>query len=549
MSSVLIVLLAACLQAHAGPREDMVRTGRVYADHDGNLRQGPGEPGLAGVAVSNGRAVVHSDADGDYRIPVAPGDIAFVVKPAGWEVPVDGDGSPRFWWREPSPSPSPAEGVSAVGMRPDRDFALRPTRLPEQRRGQPLQVLIFADPQVKSMRDVSFYARDIVDPLRHAPRADLGLTLGDVVDDVLSLYPAINAVTTRLGVPWLHAPGNHDVDAGAASDGDSLETYRRVFGPDTYAWEEAGASFVVLDDVITLPGQRPAYVGGLREDQFDFLAAYLPRVPRDRLLVLALHIPLFDTAADGAPETFRSADRARLFALLRDFPHVLVLSGHRHGQRHDFHGAADGWHGALPLHEYSVGAASGAYWSGIEDAQGIPDATMADGTPNGHARLEIGSKGAYRLSWHPARQPSHDPAFTGAMALHAPKVLRQGAYPGSGVYANVFMGHAATRVEYRVDTGDWRPMTRVEQPDPRLLVENVRDDLADTLRGYDRSPEAEPSQHLWRGNLPTDLAAGVHEVEVRAFDDWQGEQRARIRYRLAPALPRSTAAAEGGGSG
>src|SRR3546814_14356114 len=57
---------------------------------------------------------------------------------------------------------------------------------------------------------------------------------------------------------------------------------------------------------------------------------------------------------------------------------------------------------------------------------------------------------------------------TAAMALYAPKVLREGAYPAWGVYANVFMGRDDTRVEYRVDGGDWMPMRRVSQPDPRL---------------------------------------------------------------------------------
>ncbi|MFX6122919.1 calcineurin-like phosphoesterase C-terminal domain-containing protein, partial [Acinetobacter baumannii] len=93
----------------------------------------------------------------------------------------------------------------------------------------------------------------------------------------------------------------------------------------------------------------------------------------------------------------------------------------------------------------------------------------------------------------PARLPPGDPAFTAAMALHAPKVLRRGAYPAYGVYANVFMGMDDTRVEYRIDDGAWQPMRRVERPDPRVLAENVRDDEADALRGYDRSPEAAPS--------------------------------------------------------
>src|SRR3546814_1116061 len=92
-------------------------------------------------------------------------------------------------------------------------------------------------------------------------------------------------------------------------------------------WEEALATFVLLDDVIHRPGMKPAYIGGFREDQFAFLEAYLPTVPKERLLVLGMHIPLFEPAGR---DTFRDADRERLFALLRDFPHVLVLSAHSH---------------------------------------------------------------------------------------------------------------------------------------------------------------------------------------------------------------------------
>jgi hypothetical protein len=68
-------------------------------------------------------------------------------------------------------------------------------------------------------------------------------------------------------------------------------------------------------------------------------------------------------------------------------------------------------------------------------------------------------------------------------------------------------------------------------------VENMRDDVADALRGYDRSPEAEASPHLWRGALPTDLPEGEHAVEVRAFDRWRGERSARTSYRLQLAEP------------
>ena len=392
-----------------------------------------------------------------------------------------------------------------------------------------LRVLVFGDPQVKSAREVDYYRRDIVEPLRGRHGAQLGITLGDVVDDVPALHPVVKAETARLGIPWLYAPGNHDVDPDATDDAGSLRSFNREIGPDTFIRETRLANFVVLDDVIALPGRKPAYIGGFREDQFLLLEARLPELRKDRLLVLAMHIPLFEEAGK---DSFRDEDRARLFALLQPFPQVLVLSAHSHAQRHVFHDADDGWQGAAPLHEYNVGAACGSYWSGVEDAAGIPDAMMADGTPNGYAVLTVKPGGDYALAWHNARD-----ATDSQIGLHAPKVLRRGAYPAWGVFANVYMGMDDTRVEYRVDDGEWMPMRQVLQPDPALLVENMRDDLAEALRGYDRSPEAEPSPHLWRAALPTKLEAGEHRIEVRALDRWRGEVRASTTYRLEEAGP------------
>jgi hypothetical protein len=505
--AAILVALAAGVEAMAtgdiAPCE-----GRVYAAAPASAQ------GVPGALVSDGREVVATGADGRYALPArGPRDEVFVIAPDGWAVPRGADGLPAFWRADcgdlPLVAQAPTVGADA-----------------------PMRVLVFADPQTSSEAEVDYYARAIVAPARDEPGVALGITLGDVSNDVAALYPALNRATTSIGVPWLHAAGNHDVDPDAGSDAEALASFRAVYGPDTFAWQAQRATFVVLDNVVSTPGQRPAYVGGLREDQFAFLERYLPLAPRDRLLVLSAHIPWFDTAAPGRPATVRAGDRDRLFALLRDFPRVLLLSAHRHTQRQFFHGAASGWHGERPLHEYNVGAASGAYWSGVADAQGIPDATMADGTPKGYAVLAIRIDGDYALAWRPAGLDDADPATTAAMALHAPKVLRQGAYPAWGVFANVYLGHDGTRVEYRIGEGDWAPMQKVSQADPRLRIENARDDLADALRGLDRSPEAEISTHLWRGALDTRLPAGRHRVEVRAFGDDGVEHRASIDYRL-----------------
>ncbi|MFC7300315.1 calcineurin-like phosphoesterase C-terminal domain-containing protein [Cognatiluteimonas weifangensis] len=536
------LLLALALLAPAAAATQAQVRGTVFEDANGNGTREPGEAGIAGVVLSNGRRIVRSGADGGYAIAARPDDVVFAIKPADRRFGMRANGLPAFWFDLRSAAPSgAAPGPVAL---PDLrfDVALSPRRKPHG----PLQVLLFTDPQVKSLVDVDYYRRDIVEPLRGTGAA-LGLTLGDLVNDVPALYPALDAATAALGVPWLHVAGNHDVDPDAGDDVTSLRAFHAGYGPDTVAWEEPGATFIGLDDVIAMPGRSPAYVGGLREDQFAFLEAYLPTLRKDRLLVLGAHIPFFDTAAPGAPPTFRPADRTRLFALLRDFPHVLLLSGHTHNQQHVFHDAGDGWHGARPLHEYNLGAACGGYWSGVGDAAGIPDSVMSDGTPNGYAVLTVAGHGDYALAWHNARD-----ATDTQVGLWAPKVLRRGAYPAWGVYANVYMGFESrgfesrgldgagtdrSRIEYRIDDGAWQPMRKVLQPDPRLLAENARDDLADALRGYDRAVEATPSPHLWRGTLPTDLALGQHRIEVRYFDPWRGEQRASTGYRLEAATP------------
>ncbi|KAF1017330.1 MAG: 3',5'-cyclic adenosine monophosphate phosphodiesterase CpdA [Stenotrophomonas maltophilia] len=475
-------------------------TSKVYLERDGKPGRGATDPGLAGVQVSNGETIVKTAADGSYTLPVRDGQTVFVIKPDAYRFQPAADGLPAFW-RHYRPSGSPAlkyGGIAATGEATRGwDFGLLPERRSDARKG--FEMLVFTDSQTASLKDIGYYQQSIVAPLVGRTKARLGTTLGDIVSDDLSLYPAINKVTTSLGVPWFHVPGNHDLDFDAANDDHSLDSWRNIYGPDTYAVEEGGASFVFLDDVVYDLAAKPKYVGGLREDQFAFLEVYLKGLHRDRLLVLGMHIPLFD-AAPGK-ETFRHTDRQRLFALLKDFHNVLVLSGHSHTQQHYYHGVAEGWQGEKPLHEYNVGANCGAFWSGVKDAHGTPDSTMSDGTPKGYALLDVAANGSYRLHYRVA-----DAAASDQIGLHAPKVLRQGAYPAWGVYANVYMGEDASVVEYRVDGGAWQPMTQVRQPDPRLLVENVADDQAGSLRGYDRSPEATASPHLWRGALPTGLA-------------------------------------------
>ena len=528
----ILVLFLSALAAPAWSQPVTCNTGVVFVDRNGNAQRDRGERGIPGIKVSDGTRIVITDSDGRYSLPATDGRTVFVIKPANYHFPERADGMPDFW-RHLRAKAGPVLKYGGIPVQPSgcRDFALVPQK---SRDGGALDVLVFADPQTKSLVDVGYYERDVIASVLGMPthiRADIGISLGDITHDDLSLYPALNRATAKTGVPWMHVAGNHDLDFDAASDEDSLLTFRNSYGPDTFAWEEPQVVFIGMDDVIYRPRPDGGYIGGLREDQFAFLEGYLATVPKERLVVIGVHIPFFDSAP--GKETFRHADRERLFAMLRDFPNVLLLSGHSHAQRHVFHDASSGWHGAKPLHEYNVGAACGAFWSGVKDEQGIPDTTMADGTPNGFATLHVAADRSYRLAWHPARD------VDAQIALHAPKVLRRKAWPGTAVYANVFMGRDDTRVEYRIDEGEWKPMQRARQPDPRVVAENMRDDETTDLRGYDRLPEATSSEHLWRGALPTHLDTGEHRVQVRALRVLSGHdvEMAATSYRLVDGAP------------
>ncbi|AHF90129.1 calcineurin phosphoesterase [Opitutaceae bacterium TAV5] len=488
-------LALCCLAAPAGAASFRVG-GVVFDDRNANGLRDAGEPGLAGVGVSDGVTVALTGDDGRYELTVEPAAAGaeatvFVIKPRHWRPPVDARNLPRFHRRAAA-----ADG----GI----DFPLTRREEPDA-----FRALVFADPQVDSLRQVDYLARSLVAGLEGARDFAFGVTLGDIVNDRPELFGPVNEVMGRVGIPWYNINGNHDLDPGAGDAGRaSTRTFEATYGPATYAFHYGRALFVALDNV--RPQGGPRVIGGLREDQFLFLENLLRATPRDELVVLMMHIPWFYPDPSRS-ETFRSADRARLFALLEDRPHHLWLSGHTHYQRHVFYGPADGWKGANPLHEYNVAAAGGSFWTGPLDAGGLPLATMWDGTPPGYAELTFDGV-EVRADYRPARRPAES-----QIGLHAPAVARRGAGYVS-FYANVFNGHDGWTVEARAGGRDWRPLLRVLAWDPAYAQLFLAQNETPAVPAEPRLPDPVICHHLWRGYLPADLPAGVHALEVRAID-------------------------------
>jgi 3',5'-cyclic AMP phosphodiesterase CpdA len=343
--------------------------GAVFEDANGDgLYQGD-EAGIVGIAVSNGLEVVVTDADGRYEIAIHPGDTLFISKPSGWAVPLSRDHLPQFYYHHvPQGSPDGFRpryrGLDPSGRLPTSiDFPLRRSAEAERFRS-----IWFADTQPETIDEVEFIRDDVVAELVGADAA-FGITLGDISYDDLSLLPRLARNIAQIGVPWYHVPGNHDMNYLAADDAESLETFRRNFGPPYYSFDYGKVHFVVLDTVYYCgknvgrddpdPLGAGTYEGGLGARQLEWLANDLRRVPGDRLVVLAMHIPLY-SQIDPEEPSINVFDRDQLFEVLADREHVLALAGHMHLSEHFYFDADDGLPGANPLHLHTLSAVSGS---------------------------------------------------------------------------------------------------------------------------------------------------------------------------------------------
>lgn len=490
-------------------------TGIVFDDANENGRFDRDEVGIAGVAVSNGRDVVRADDHGRYRIAVGDDTILFVVKPTGWATPVSEDGIPRFHYiHKPKGSPPGLAypGVAPTGPLPDSiDFPLR-------RRFEPsrFDVILFGDTQPRSREEIDLLGHDIIEDLIGTDAA-FGITLGDVVHDDLSLFEPLNRAVGRIGVPWYNVHGNHDMNYRSESDAHSDETWERVYGPATYAFEYGPVHFILLDDVIynganpadTLPG---SYAGGLREDQLDFVRNYLALVPRDDLVVLAMHIPLARPDGFEVPSGYEVPQRRKLFEILSGHPHSFSLSAHMHVQYHQFFGAADGYQASSPHHHLVHATAAGSWWLGALDEVGIPHATMRCGAPNGYSILSFDGN-QYSVRFRAARRAANH-----QMHIIAPNVVAQAKTAKTEVLVNIFAGSKLSTVEMRVGKARrWRRLEPAAREDPHYVASYARDTAAADPDGIQLLPPI-PSPHIWVAKLPGRLPRQTHVIEVRTTD-------------------------------
>jgi C terminal of Calcineurin-like phosphoesterase/Calcineurin-like phosphoesterase len=497
--------------------------GLVFHDRSQSGRRIPGDPGIAGVLVSNGHDVVATDRDGIWRLPLTPGDQVFIVKPPQWATPRRPNGAPLFSHRY--------TGVAGEAL----DFPLTPIEEPAR-----FEALLVTDTQPQTSRELD-YLRDSILIAAANSRAAFAINHGDVVFDDLSLYPRYLNLVHMTGMPWHHCPGNHDMDRQARRADQCFATWQDTFGPTHYAFQFAGATFILLNNVEPV-FQGPdvtshAYRGFIGARQLAFVGNLLAHVPRDHLVVVSMHIPLvgFDDPSDPSGTT---RDRHALLALLSGRPNTLTLAGHTHTTEHHYLGASEGFGGPGLHHHHVLTAACGSWWSGPFDAMGLPVSDSRDGTPKGFHVLSVDGNtystrfipvghvgdARMRISIEGARDASDSTDSKRAQRERLFPVLALDQLGEAHIVVNVFDGGPRTRVLCRViSAGD---ALRVDAHPPfTMLHRSVCDPF--TVEAYCRhknelKPWVEPSvaSHIWTAPLPRSLCAGSYRLLVTVDDEY-----------------------------
>jgi len=525
MKKHLSVLLLLLISVSGYSQDYITATGTVFHDLNKNGIRDSGEQGIGGVAVASRNSLVLTDSLGIYSLYLQHEDEIFVIKPASYSYYLNEYNLPQFYYlhRHKHPPMLKYHGIEQTGPLPENlDFPLLSGSYEEA-----FSIIVISDPQAYNLNHVEYYEKDIVEELVNASGFSFGITLGDIVGNDLDLFEPINKATARIGIPWFNVIGNHDINDDSPDPYHSDERFNKIYGPSTYAFHHGKVFFIVLNNII-FPNAYTGhyYVGGIRDDQFAFIERALELVPDDHLVVLCMHIPLYNQTQWG--ETFLNHHRIRLFEVLKDREFTLSLSGHSHTLRHHFFGSDEGWLRETPHHHYTSGAASGDWWSGIYQENGVPESTMYDGTPNGYSIIRF-SGNQYTIDYKAAGYPDNY-----KMRIYGPKAVPQHTHYRGYFYVNFFQGSEKDKVEWKVNDGDWKPMRYTVEPDPYNYARQYVWDHADELPLGVRPSSPMPSYHLWKARVPTNLPAGINTIHVMVTDMYGRIFSEEYSYNVVP---------------
>ncbi|MCC5833818.1 MAG: calcineurin-like phosphoesterase family protein [Opitutales bacterium] len=485
-------------------------SGYVYLDKDETGYRSSGDPGIANVAVSNQLDVVLTDEDGYYELPISEEGIVFISKPYNYDFVLDEQFLPKFYYiHRPSGSPDlEFEGIAPTGPVPDQlNFGLLAKSTAAD---SALHSILIGDPQPRNNRELDYFRDSILAEVAQETM-DYIFVVGDIMYDDLSMFGRYNRMMQTLRTPVINIIGNHDLNLDAEDNRYARETFKAHYGPTYFSFAEKDTHFLILDN-IDYQGRdkegRPRYEGRIGQRQLEWIENDLKNVLPEQLLVILTHIPLTEPNRPNHL-ALNTSDTKSLMKLLEPYSNVLVLAAHVHTISHTFLGEEFGRNNPNKAHQILIAAASGSWWTGSKDNYLVPNSTQRDGTPKGYHKLHI-ENGIYSEAFKAA-------GFGSDYQLRIEKPKGKIGFAELNevrIKVNLFNGSERSKVEARINRGDWMPMKHSPGSfSPFFANLQEQGHIPERIRAL-------PTTHLWTMDMPNGLDQGTHLIEVRAEDPY-----------------------------
>ena len=402
-------------------------TGKVTAN---------GKP-LANVLISDGFSIVPTAADGSYQLnPAEKAEFVFISIPSGYEFPHE-----KFIARH----------YRRLSEGSNLNFELVPLKQNDDKH----TFIVWADPQVRNKKDVAqMMAQSVPDTRRTveslAGQLVHGIGVGDLAWDNLEFFNDYDKAIGQIGIPFFQGLGNHDMDYRQGGDETSDRTFKKQYGPTYYSFNRGRAHYVMIDDVRYL-GREREYDGYITEEQLDWLEKDLRYVKKDDLLIICLHIPVYNQVKNNKA----------LYRLLRPFKNVHIMSGHTHYNENNIDDN---------IYEHNHGTVCGAWWTGP---------VCEDGCPRGYGVYSVEGND---MKWY---YKSMDTDKSNQLSLFIDE--------NGKAFANVYNWDPKWKVEYWID-GQYKGIMKNE---PGLDPVATALYLGDKLPAGRTFPEPRETKHLF----------------------------------------------------
>ena len=342
-----------------------------------------GKP-ISNVAVSDGFSVVTTDNEGLYMMkPSSDTWYIYYSVPANCEV-VRFIHGPKFYTRY---------------SKDVKEYSFELKLLPDGKPEEKFALLTFADPQVSSSTGLNRFTKEAIPAIKayakelSAEMPVYGITLGDVISTSTS---DADLETTRgdatqymekmreamrpssVGFPIFQVMGNHDCnyfgrpnplipdETSSTTQLKAQREFESTFGPINYSFNRGDIHIIGMRDIWYKNDYSTRdYATGFTQVQYEWLKQDLAVVPKDKMVVLCVHIPLFGSASKSGESGHYVKE---VHQLLNEFKEAHIISGHTHYQRNYEHTT-------YKIFEHNMGTVCGTWWSSN---------ICGDGTPNGY---------------------------------------------------------------------------------------------------------------------------------------------------------------------